>query len=89
MLKDDNIINLTDKQGQNMSPPIMSFSLIGFYGKTNTGKTTQMFKLRDVYIKQSKFYGYDLETPFILNGTFTHQLFISPSISSDKTAEKN
>ena len=40
MLKDDNIIMLKDKAGKNFNPPIMSFALSGFYGKTNTGKTT-------------------------------------------------
>ena len=33
-----------------MSPAIMSFGLFGLFGKTNTGKTTQMFKLKDTYI---------------------------------------
>ncbi|CAL6075168.1 Conserved_hypothetical protein [Hexamita inflata] len=67
----------------------MSFSLTGFYGKTNTGKTTSMFKLKDEYIKNSKKQAYDLDKPFVLGGDFTHIYFISPSISSDKTAEKN
>ncbi|CAL6043849.1 Conserved_hypothetical protein [Hexamita inflata] len=67
----------------------MSFGLIGFYGKTNTGKTTAMFKLKDEYIKNSKKQAYDLDKPFVLAGDFTHIYFISPSISSDKTAQKN
>ncbi|CAL6016517.1 Conserved_hypothetical protein [Hexamita inflata] len=84
MIKDDNIIQL-EKQPINL----MSFSLTGFYGKTNTGKTTSMFKLKDEYIKNSKKQAYDLDKPFVLGGDFTHIYFISPSISSDKTAEKN
>ncbi|CAL6092569.1 Conserved_hypothetical protein [Hexamita inflata] len=83
MIKDDNIIQL-EKQ-----PNIMSFGLIGFYGKTNTGKTSSMFKLKDEYIKNSKKQAYDLDKPFVLSGDFTHIYFISPSISSDKTAQKN
>ncbi|CAL6113155.1 Conserved_hypothetical protein [Hexamita inflata] len=67
----------------------MAFGLIGFYGKTNTGKTTAMFKLKDEYIKNSKKQAYDLDQPTVLGGDYTHIYFISPSIKSDKTAEKN
>ncbi|CAL6042825.1 Conserved_hypothetical protein [Hexamita inflata] len=84
MIRDDNIIQL-ESQPIN----IMSFGCIGLYGKTNTGKTTQLFKLKDAYIENSKKQQYDLDNPSVLGGEFTHIYFISPSIQSDKTSKKN
>ncbi|CAL5977894.1 Conserved_hypothetical protein [Hexamita inflata] len=84
MIRDDNIIQL-ESQPIN----IMSFGCIGLYGKTNTGKTTQLFKLKDAYIENSYKQQYDLDNPFVLGGEFTHIYFISPSIQSDKTSKKN
>ncbi|CAL6043923.1 Conserved_hypothetical protein [Hexamita inflata] len=67
----------------------MSYSFIGFFGSKGKGKSTQMFRMRDEYVKQSKQFKYDLNNPFILNGSITHTYFVSPTLQFDKTFKKN
>ncbi|CAL6031200.1 Conserved_hypothetical protein [Hexamita inflata] len=67
----------------------MSYSFIGFFGSKGKGKSTQMFRMRDEYVKQSKQFKYDLNNPFILNGPITHTYFVSPTLQFDKTFKKN
>ncbi|CAL6024881.1 Conserved_hypothetical protein [Hexamita inflata] len=71
----------------NVDIPINSFSIVGLFGKRNTGKTTKQNQIvKTIKQRNQKLNQYDLDNPFnIQNAPITNSFLLSPTAKVDLT----